>query len=66
MNRKSFSPNTYLYQLYLQYLPDQLNEVEKNILLDGYLHMLIDLQDDNIATENRLSLEKKKTTTKHS
>ena len=59
LNRKSFSPNTHLYQLYLQYLPDQLNEVEKNILLDGYLHMLVDLQGGIYATEKRLSLEKK-------
>lgn len=59
LKRRSFSPGTHLYQLYLQYLPDQLNEVEKNILLDGYLHMLIDLQGSNYANEKRLSLEKK-------
>ena len=59
LNRKSFAPNTHLYQLYLQYLPDQLNEIEKNILLDGYLHMLTDLQGDTYATIKRLSLEKK-------
>lgn len=59
LNRKSFSPNTHLYQLYLQYLSDQLNEVEKNILLDGYLHMLADLQGDNYAITKRSVLEKK-------
>lgn len=58
-NRKSFSPNTHLYQLYLQYLHNQLNEVEKSFLLDAYLHMLIDLQGSNYANEKRLSLEKK-------
>ncbi len=38
--RGSFSPGTHLYQFYLQYLPHELNEVEKNILLDGYMLLL--------------------------
>ncbi len=58
LKRGSFSPNTYLYQLYLQYLPDQLNEIEKNILLEGYLHMLRELQGENYADGKRLSLVK--------
>jgi len=57
-NRKSFSPNTHLYQLYLQYLPSQLNEVEKNILLDGYMNMLKKLYGDNCIAQKRLFLEK--------
>lgn len=57
LNRKSFLPNTHLYQLYLQYLSDRLNDVEKSLLLDGYLHMIIDLQGDNCDNEIRLSLE---------
>lgn len=59
LNGKSFSPYTHLYQLYLQYLPDQLNEIEKNVLLAGYLHMLTDIQGDNYAATKRISLEKK-------
>lgn len=59
LKRESFSPNTHLYQLYLQYLPDKLNEVEKNILLDGYLHMLGDLQGSDYAATKRPSIEKK-------
>lgn len=58
LNRESFSPYTHLYQLYLQYLPDQLNEFEKSVLLDGYLYMLEDLQG-YYCPEKRLSLEKK-------
>lgn len=59
LKRKSFSPGTHLYQLYLQYLSDQLNEVEKNILLDGYLHMLAELYGDDPIMQKRFSLEKK-------
>lgn len=49
LSRKSFEPYTHLYQLYLQYLPDKLNEVEKGILLDGYFHMLKDLQGEDLC-----------------
>ena len=59
LKRRSFSPGTHLYQLYLQYLSDQLNEVEKNILLDGYLHMLAELYGDDSIMQKRFSLEKK-------
>ncbi len=33
----------HLYQLYLQYLSYELNEVEKTLFLDGYFRMLEDL-----------------------
>ncbi len=56
--RKSFEPYTHLYQLYLQYLSYELNEIEKSILLDGYLHMLADLQANNIG-QKRIMLERK-------
>lgn len=58
-SRESFSPYTHLYQLYLQYLSYELNEVEKDFLLDGYIHMLADLQGDSYAATKRKSLEKK-------
>lgn len=57
----SFSPYTHLYQLYLQYLPTKLNEVEKNIFLAGYIDMLedlhgIDYSNKKIALEKTLNL----------
>lgn len=56
----SFSPYTHLYQFYLQYIPYKLNEVEKSIFLDGYLHMLTDLlANDEFVTSKRTALEKK-------
>lgn len=58
MKSGSFTPYTHLYQLYLQYLPDKLNDVEKNILLVGYINMLEDLYGIDY-TEKRASLEKK-------
>lgn len=53
----SFTPYTHLYQLYLQYLPDKLNDVEKTIFLAGYINMLEDLHGIDY-TEKRASLEK--------
>ncbi len=45
--RGSFSPYTHLYQLYLQYLPNYLNEIEYDMLYDGYSLMLQDLYGEN-------------------
>lgn len=53
-----FFPNTHIYQLYLQYIPEELSEVEKNILLDGYISMLSELKGKNISFEKRKKLEK--------
>ena len=51
--------NTHLYQLYLQYLPHKLIEVEKNILLDGYIAMITDLKGSNCTLQKRKILEKR-------
>ncbi len=59
LNRESFSPDTHLYQLYLQYLSHKLNEVEANLLLDGYIHMLATLQGNDYAAAKRLCIEKR-------
>lgn len=59
LSRGSYSPYTHLYQLYLQYLPYDLEDVEKSILLDGYINMLADLQGENYAITKRRQLEKK-------
>lgn len=52
-----FFPNTHIYQLYLQYIPEELTEVEKNILLDGYISMLTELKGNDISLEKRKRLE---------
>ncbi len=59
LNRESFSPYTHLYQLYIQYLPDELSEPEKVFMLEGYYRMLIDLRGESIADAQRISIEKK-------
>ncbi len=50
-------PNSSLYQLYLQYLPYDLTEVEKSILLDGYVHSLADKKGQHYAFQKRMKLE---------
>lgn len=52
-----FFPNSHIYQLYLQYIPEELNEVEKNILLDGYISMLSEIKGNKISLEKRKILE---------
>ena len=51
--------NTHLYQLYLEYIPYELTEIEKSILLDGYIKMITDLRGKNIANQKRIRLEKR-------
>ena len=50
---------SHLYQLYLQYLPNELTEVEKNILLDGYISMMTDLRGSNYTLHKRKCLEQR-------
>lgn len=58
LSRESYSPYTHLYQLYLQYLQYELEDVERNILLEGYTRMLTDLYGENYAIKKRGQLEK--------
>ena len=51
--------NTHLYQLYLEYIPYELTEIEKSILLDGYIKMITDLRGKNVAIQKRIRLEKR-------
>ena len=59
LSRGSYAPYTHLYQLYLQYLPYELEDTEKSILLGGYIHMLADLQGEDYAIKKRGQLAKK-------
>lgn len=59
LKRGSFSPYTHLYQLYLQYLSDELSEPEQVFMLEGYYRMLVDLRGESIAYAQRISVEKK-------
>lgn len=55
----NYFPGSHIYQLYLQYIPQELNEIEKSILLDGYIIMLTDLKGQNYSNDKRKRLEKK-------
>ncbi len=59
LKRESFSPYTHLYQLYLQYLSDELSEPEQIFMLEGYHRMLVDLRGESIAYAQIISVEKK-------
>ena len=51
--------STHLYQLYLEYIPYELTEIEKSILLDGYIKLVTYLRGKNRANEKRIRLEKR-------
>lgn len=59
LKRERFTPYTHLYQLYLQYLSDELSEPEQIFMLEGYHRMLVDLRGESIAYAQRISVEKK-------
>ena len=50
--------SSHLYQLYLQYLSYKLTEVEKSILLNGYIKQLTDLKGSEYSSQKRKTLEK--------
>lgn len=49
--------SSHLYQLYLQYLSYELTEVEKSILLNGYINQLTDLRGSEYSSQKRKTLE---------
>lgn len=58
MAKESFD-YTYLYQLFLQIIPYELNDIEKHLLLDGYINVVTDLMGHTVSHERRRLLEKK-------
>lgn len=56
VSKDNFIPS-YLYQLYLQYVPYILTEVEKNVFLDAYISMLTEIKGSNISNQKRKRLE---------
>ena len=57
--KKTYFDYSYLYQLYLDFIPFCLNEVEKSLLLDGYINIVTDLKGHNISKERRITLERR-------
>lgn len=39
LKSNKYFPDSHIFQLYLQYIPDELTEEEKNIFLDAYINM---------------------------
>lgn len=54
-----YTLGTHLHQLYLQYIPDKLNDVEKGVFLNGYIRMLEDLHGESYSFQRRHHLEQK-------
>ena len=49
--------NTNLYEFYLHYVPYELNEIEKNLFLDGYINMITDSHGTEVSFQKRKKLE---------
>lgn len=56
LNRGSTSSNIHLYQLYLQYLSNKINEVEKSVLLESHLYILVDRYGKDCTESKRTSI----------
>ncbi len=55
---RSYFMNFHIYQLYLQYIPHKLTEVEKCVFLDAYINRETNLRGSIIFKEKRKQLEK--------
>lgn len=55
---KTHFTSSRIYQLYLQYIPHKLTEIEKSVFLDAYLKIIADVRGTDI-TEQRKKLEEK-------
>lgn len=51
--------SSYVYQLFLQYIPYELTDVEKSVFLDAYINMVTDMRGRTISDQRRKLLEKK-------
>lgn len=51
--------NSHIFQLFLQYIPNELTEVEKSVFLDAYIKMLTELRGNAFSCQTRRILEKK-------
>lgn len=50
--------DTHLYQLYLQYIPYELTNIEKCVLLSGYLNMMSNIKGSDYSVQKRKCLER--------
>lgn len=48
-----------IYQLLLQYIPNELTDMEKNMFLDSYINMITSSRGRGISEERRKKLEKR-------
>lgn len=58
ISRRGYYSGTHIYQLYLQYLLENLSDEEKNIFLENYIEMVEDLRGKCVANEKKKCLEK--------
>jgi len=56
--KRGYNLGSHLYQFYLQYMCDELDNVEKNIFLEKYVNMVKDIKGEEIADQKRKTLEK--------
>lgn len=56
---QEFFYSSHIYQLYLEYIPYELTNIEKSIFLDAYINMVTDLRGNKVSDEKRKRLEKR-------
>ena len=56
---RGYFMGSHLYQLYLQYLSQELNDMEKGVFLDNYITTIKDLKGEDISVQKRKCLEEK-------
>ena len=59
ITNNEYNLGSHLYQFYLQYTCDELDELEKNVFLKNYASMLKDLKGEKIANQKVISLKKR-------
>lgn len=56
---RGYNLGSHLYQFYLQYMCDELDDIEKSIFLENYVAMIKDIRGEEIANQKSRSLEKR-------